>query len=682
VPFGARAAKGRGAGALLVAAAVALPAEIAAIRGSRVLLGGVPGAYLPFGDQILVLLVSLVPQAAMLGFAFRWAAEEAARGGFSLARSYAVESAGACVGAVAATSVFMASIQTFTVAVVTAGAVPAVLLAVRPPTGRRRGTGRRPVLLLVLALTGAAAWFAPRVDLAMTRWAHPTVIESQDSPYARITATRAGSQLALFLDDVLVYESESVQQEELAHVAALAHPAPRRILLLGGSLSGVGRELARHAPEQVVEVEMDRVMVDMGRRLGAASPVVLDDPGQYLRSVPKDLSLFHLILIATPQPTSGQSNRFYTREFLGECRQRLERGGIVALRLELPENSVSPLLALRTASIVEAARAAFPFVRVLRGTSVIVMASPAPLPEDAAPMIARWHQRRLATRLVGPAYLAYLWESDRRTDLDRRLLAARAVPNTDARPVCYQVAAIGWLAKFFPPLLTLDPRVGVPPGLLVGLGAAIGAVLVAARRSVRVSRSVQAGLAGFAGMLLETVLLLTYQARSGALYERLGLLLLAFMLGLAAGAAAVDRVVARGGGPFVASIRRRTASVMYVALALLGALVAVLVSRGTAPGLLGTALLMVVGGSLTAGVFACMSVPEAGEAPAIGPLYAADLAGGAAGSLLAGMLLVPSMGLAETAWVVCGAGLAGLLLASTGGSRRAQPAASARSSSS
>ena len=37
-------------------------------------------------------------------------------------------------------------------------------------------------------------------------------------------------------------------------------------------------------------------------------------------------------------------------------------------------------------------------------------------------------------------------------------------------------------------------------------------------------------------MLLETVLLLAYQARSGALYERLGVLLTAFMAGLAVGA--------------------------------------------------------------------------------------------------------------------------------------------------
>ena len=139
LPFGMRVSKGRGAGALIVAAAVVLPAEIAVVRGSRVLLGGVPGAYLPFGDQVLVLLASLIPQAAMLGLAFRWAAEEAARRGSSLARSYAVESAGACLGAVAATAGFMAGVQTFTVAVVTAGAVPAMLLMAR----RRQARGVR-----------------------------------------------------------------------------------------------------------------------------------------------------------------------------------------------------------------------------------------------------------------------------------------------------------------------------------------------------------------------------------------------------------------------------------------------------------------------------------------------------------------------------------------------------------
>ncbi len=114
---------------LLAATAVALPAEVAVVRASRLALGGVPGAYLPFEDQILVLAASMLPASLALGVAFRWAADLAAAQGRSLAWAYAVESAGAGVGAALATIAFVSGVRTFTLAVLVAGLVPCVLLA-------------------------------------------------------------------------------------------------------------------------------------------------------------------------------------------------------------------------------------------------------------------------------------------------------------------------------------------------------------------------------------------------------------------------------------------------------------------------------------------------------------------------------------------------------------------------
>jgi spermidine synthase len=676
---------------LLATAALLLPAGVVWIRASRLVLGGIPGAYLPFTDQMIVLLVSLLPQAALLGLAFRWAAADAASSGRTLVWSYAVESAGACLGAVAATVGFVAGLQTFTVAVLSAGLCTAALVARGPReagAGIRGAHARGAASLVVLALTAAGGWSAPGADLAMTAWAHPAVIASRDSPYARVTATRAGSQTALFLDDVLVFESESAVQEELAHVGALAHRLPRQVLVLGGAASGIGRELMKHAPERVVSVEADRVYADLSRRLAGGPDVVIADPRQFLREefrelqgrgsqevkfLPKEVAGFDVIVVAMPQPTSGQSNRFYTREFFEECRGRLRPGGLVALRLDLPENSVSPLLALQAASVVRALRATFPSVCLLRGTSVLALASDSPLPTDPGPLIARWHERRLATRLVRPPYLTYLWENDRRAELEALLQRTATAPNTDARPVCYQVAAIGWLARFYPRLLTFGRTPFPAPFLPAGVVVAIFAVVLVARRTARASAGAQAALAGFAGMLLETVLLLAYQSRSGALYERLGVLLLAFMVGLTAGAALVGRALARRDHAS-GSVARRMAARLGLLLVALGALVAALVSTGTATGLWGTSLLMLASGGLTAGIFACASMAVS-PAPVVTPqgvqnepisdltpLYAADLAGGAAGSLLAGMVLVPSAGLAPTAGLVAVVGLAGLAL--------------------
>jgi spermidine synthase len=660
----------RGTALLLGSAAALLPATVALIRTSRPALGGIPGAYLPFADQLLVLGLATLPQSAILGLAFRSAAVLAADAGGTLAGSYAIESAGACVGAAAATVSFLAGVQTFTVAVVAAGAVP-TLLVVRAAAGQasnlslRTGatqgprsalrTGWKPVLLTVVTM--ACAWFAPRLDLGMTRWTHPAVVLSRDSPYARITVSRSGSQTALFMDDVLVHESESSLQEELAHVAGLAHPEPRDVLVLGGHASGIDRELSRHGAVSVVSVESDRLLVSVLQRFFAASnDVVVADPRRSL-----DRGPFDVIVNAMPQPSSGQTNRFYTREFFEECRARLRPGGLLAFRLDLPENAVSPLILMRSASVTEAARQVFPAVESLRGNSVIVLASLVPLPIDASPLIARWRTRGLETRLVRPSYLQYLWDRDRRLELRTRLQSVTPRANTDTVPICYQVTAIGWLAKFFPSLLAVRTQPDL--ATVVGLGLVVlAAFVLVGRRSTSAAGTGQALLAGFAGMLLETVLLLAYQAHSGALYEHIGLLLLAFMMGLAAGAAAVDRMRSRH-RPM--TIPRAVTAGLALALALAGALVALVISAGALVGLWGTAALMLISGGVTAAIFATL-----GSRPS---LYAADLTGGAFGSLLAGLLFVPSLGLAATAWVVCGAGLTSVALAVTGGLQRGNP---------
>jgi spermidine synthase len=668
---------------LIAIAALVLPVEVVISRASRLVLGGVPGAFLPIEHQALTLAAAVLPPSLLLGLAFRLAAELSRANGRTLAWAYALESAGACAGAAIAAVAFVFGVRTFTLAILTAGIVPAALLAT---AGRRlvlagrasrvaRSVSRlrNPVILLaVLAATAAAAFVAPRIDVRMTAWSHPSVVDSLDSPYARITATSDGSQTALFADDVLVYESEAAQQEELAHVAALQHPAPRRMLQLGGSVEGLDRELRKHRPERLVLVEQDRTFYELAARyLRLPSEVVFDDPRDFLRRS----AAFDVIVVATPQPTSGQSNRFYTAEFFEECRAHLAAGGVLAFKLDVPENVVTALPALRAASILAAARTAFRFLEVLPGASAIAVASGDPLPATAGVLVDRLTARGLSTRVVTPAYLRYLYANDRREGLTR-LRDAGAAPNADARPVCYQLAALTWVTKFYPGLLAVSPIIadlspdvgrhadtrsanalytgGVAAALVVAAGFAI------ARRLRRTRAVLLASVAGLSGMLLETVLLLSYQARSGALFERVGVLLTAFMAGLAAGAWAVGRLMSRRRRPGTA---RAATAALLAASAAVGGLTGALVVANVGMGLMLASLLLFAAGSLVAGIFACagaMAASDAGDAA--GRLYGADLVGGAAGSLVAGLVLVPFAGLVPTTWVVVGLNLIALIL--------------------
>ena len=621
----------------IAAAAVALPVDVAFLRGSRILFGGVPGAYLPLERQLIALLVSVVPMAALCGLAFSVAARDYIAGGGRLAKAYAIECAGAALAGLAATLAFRLGAQNFAVAIGAAG----VGLALAVPSPRTWRLAPHSLFLLSLL----AAWQCGPLDVRLTRWNHPALAATRDTPYARVTVTRSGSQVAVFENDVLASDSESAASEELPHLAALQRPVRSRVLLLGGTTELMDRALARHQPLLLHHVELDAAMVAAVRRaLPAAGAAQIADP----RAILSEPRAYDLIVIATAEPVSGQSNRLYTREFFDACARRLAPDGVLALRLDVPQNYLGPAALLRPASVARALMGAFPHVEFLPGSRTIALASGALLPPREV-VAARVGERRLETRLVTGAYVNYLYTNDRRDELRTAFSAATAPENRDRQPIAYLYAATGWLSKFWPALIGANPSsVADPrrwPAQWRWLGAALlGGLLAAARLTTRSRRAALALCAGAAGMALETVVLLHYQATHGALFEDLGVLVMAFMAGSAAGASAPGRF-----GP-----RLRTV-LLLVALAGFAIESWWLVSSGTRLGLGGAVSLLAGIGAAVAGLFACASaLVPAGDERGIGGVYAADVLGGCLGSIAASALLVPLAGMDVTALVVAG----------------------------
>ncbi len=240
------------------------PVDVAWIRASRMAFGGIPGAYLPFADQMLVLLVSRhCRRRRCSGLVFRWAAERAAAEGHSLARSYAIESAGSCLGASSATLAFVSGVPTWTAAVCAAGPVPRCsdgLLAGRALLRRSPGSPRS---------SGSRRW--PRLRAA-SRPRHDGMVAPRRRRITRLPLRAHHGNPGRFPDGIVPRRRAGLRErvgtpEELAHLAALAHPAPRRILVLGGSVRGTSHELSKHAPERLVTVELDGEYAAMGRRL-------------------------------------------------------------------------------------------------------------------------------------------------------------------------------------------------------------------------------------------------------------------------------------------------------------------------------------------------------------------------------------------------------------------------------
>ncbi len=642
--------------------ALVLPAVLVVVRNLRPLLGALPGAYPDLGGMLLAVPAILFPVGVPVGRLFRDLAADHARRGGTLARAYALESGGSLLGGALATGLLLAGASNLAVLWL------AAVIAAAAGAWRLRGLGKSvsPARALVLLLLLSFGPWLNSLDARLTSMEHPDLLAVQDTPYGRLTLLERGDQKVVLVNDALTYEDQGTDTEQFVQVAALQVESPDSVLVLGGAARGVVGGLLQHQPLAVTCVELDERAFRFERSLLSADDTAgLDDPRVRIlygdpRALLRKAGRFDLILLGMPQPDSGLSNRYYTREFFALCAAHLRPRGVLAFSLRSAENYWTPLLTRRNASLLKSLKETLPEVTILPGTTSLVLAGRRPLPGPGI-LADRFIRRGIQARLVGPAYLRYLYGNDRRQTIAAQLAAVNPPPNTDVHPVCYQYSLALWLSRFHRGLAGSDwwrwkPGSGIMMMALAGaLLLVLPAVVVRHRRGAAGVPGLGVVLiAGWYGMLLESVLVLGYQTASGVLYRDLGLLLTMFMAGLTAGAWLPDHGGRRASG--------RGPVRMVLILAAVPAVLAVVLTPGGG-GLLVTSLLLVACGAATGALFSLAAAAGGAgrKSPTgIGSLYAVDLLGGCLGSILGSLLLMPVLGLGVTALV---AGASVLLLA-------------------
>ncbi len=538
---------------LFMSFAVTLSLDVVFIRASRILVGGVPGAYLSLLQQLMIAVISLLPAGLLSGLLFQWSAKIYVTGGRTLAMAYAIESAGGLVGGLLATLFLRWGIQNYTIALVCG------LALVITPLVFLSGPGQSTLRWTAVILTGIFLMLlgnAPLLDRRMDRWNHPNLVESRDTPYGRVSVSRLHGQISVFENDALAFETEGIEAEYFVHLAALQHPSPQHVLILGGGIEGTVREMLQHRPEKIDYVELNPAMLKLvSGHLPDAIQKSLKDPRVHIifadpRLFLKKSGTYDLILVGMPEPQSGQTNRFYTKEFFEQCAAKLNSGGILAFRLRSAENLWSPQLLWRTASIYRALTSVYTCVLFLPGTTNVVTASRKPLSRLPEAMSGRLQERKLKTRLISANYIKYLFTNDRFFEIEKLLQKETAQPNTDLRPVCYQYAFMIWLSKFFPHISLLDFSFFIDQGSLTPsfqwlLYIGLPIIFLLSRLWPTWRRVLLVAVAGFMGMVLETILILYYQAKHGVLYQDIGILLMSFMAGLALGSMTINKWMVR-----------------------------------------------------------------------------------------------------------------------------------------
>ncbi len=195
-------------------------------------------------------------------------------------------------------------------------------------------------------------------------------LAAADTPYQRIEVWDTPQLGCLFTLDGRPMTSagdEFIYHECMTHPAALAHPAPRAALVLGGGDGGAARQLLRHPGiARIVVAELDPDVVRLtGDYLPGVRGGAFDDPrvelviGDAAAFVASTRERFDLVVFDLTPPDSPAAG-LYTAGFYAALKRVMNADALVTLHLGSPYHHAG-----RVKLLLAGLRGAFAIVRPL-----------------------------------------------------------------------------------------------------------------------------------------------------------------------------------------------------------------------------------------------------------------------------------------------------------------------------
>ncbi len=658
-----------------IGSAFASMAAVLAPILARPVLGLIPAETFSLPQVVLVsAAVALLP-AGLHGVLFVACAaalgRESSRPGTDLGRTgpeapgtaYVLEGLGTSIAGLVISLVLVSRAPALAI-VAGAGA----LLAFALVAGQRRSI---PVLFgaMTIGLCGLVAYAAAGIERRTTAMAWPgqQVTTVANSPYGKLVSLRRAEQRVLLYNGMPVMSvpsSDPAAIEELVGFGLLAHPHPKRVLLVGPALGGYVAEALKYPVAEVTVVQLDefltRAAVSAGSSLVKSELAdcrvrcVHADPMRFMAT---DQGKYDCIVQVEVQPMNLAASRLFTVEFFRLCQQRLADGGVFAVAGPGDVARLSPELADILRLRHRTMAAAFANVQALSADCPLLLGSARQLslsPETLAP---RLRQAGVQNNVLDEGYIAALLSNFRSQALAQELSQdrSRRVISSVLEPRELFLSIVGQNRLAWPGFGRWYERIGQmsPSWLLLALVVLLGVGLAGARfGDTRFRHGFAIMISGLAGASVVTMTVFGFQVRYGSAYSGVTMMLAVFMLGTVAGAW-VGRLFARIGMtmPFIAAeVVLVSCCVVQPALTRAGSALSFGFIALLAAGCLG--LQFAIAGAVRTGTVAART----------GTLTGLDLVGGFAGGLLTALFLLPVYGVLWTGALVGAAKLASLLV--------------------
>jgi len=655
---------------------ILIPLGIVAIRLIKFTLHVNPGQILPMFPIMALSFLILAPICVTLGFMFSLgcsicnlpARAGHAGAGIAAGNVYILEAVGALIGGALTSVILIKLLDTLAITVVFAilNIIAAFFLLLY--SGRSAPLKMRYGYLLataaaalVIAIT--AAWITgglERLDRYSLKrqWQGHDLVASKNSVYGNIAIVKKEEDFSFFENGLHLYTvPDKMRSEEATHTALLEHPDPKDILLIGGGVGGLVEEALKEPVKRIDYIEFDPLMIDMAEKYLPAGYYealkndkvsIKNIDGRFFVKTTKEK--YDCIIINLGDPYTAGLNRYYTVEFFKEVKSILKDRGILSFALSSSESYISPPLGKFLSSIYFSLKEVFEDVLVMPGQNAIFLASKYKgyLTYDYKILEARTNERALNTKYTREYYLFSKLSPQNLSYINKIIQDKSGVRiNRDFKPSSYYYGIIFWTTLFrdsaFGRIIGLinERIVWQMIGLLIILLTIIAAFL---ERSFRATTIAALAAGGFSTMAFQILILLSFQIIHGYLFYKLGIILTAFMAGLAIGAFVSIKIIEK-----IGKERKFLIAVQWVFF--LYSLILPVFFLKSGADILFPAMSVIAGfiGGAQFPLANSVLLEKGGNVGRIGGLsYGVDLLGSFFGAFFTGALLAPILGILKT----------------------------------
>lgn len=552
-------------------------------------------------------------------------------------RVYAFEAAGSLFGGIAVTLLFINWLSILQSLVILLLIVTLVLYFVKKNRAILIFLSFLAVILLLLFV------FPMENKIRSRLFLNQTIVENKETFYGNITITDNAGEYNFFYNGSLIHSSGNfILREEYTHYALLQCKEPEKVLMVSGVISGMLDEVLKYPSIKSVDcIEMNPKLIRLGKKYN----LVPHDPRVNLirkdgvRYIAETDVRYDAVIMAIPDPSSLQFNRYYTSEFLTDLKKHLNDDAVILYGVSSTGNYLSEVQANKLSILVNTLKSCFNFVEILPGEKDYLLASDSPISLSISSLYS--------SGTVENIYVNSDYIDDASIQLRSKSIRANLpqneIMNTNNRPLPVFFDTLRFISLFYtenkisaflPLLLLLLPLFFMKP------------------------ESTGMYIAGFSGASVELLLIFAFQIVYGYVYSALGIIVAIFMAGLATGSLFGYRVkkISNYLFPFI--------HLMLMIFFFLLPFVLNLFEKLNNPVLFWLVFVCItlIPSAIIGYLYVIASTSHSNDTFLSAPsVYAADLLGSALGVIASTVILVPLIGIEGTCFIIAAMHLIGAL---------------------